>query len=344
MRSSKPTAVGGRRLRVGACLSLSGKYARFGTQVARALEAWQSLDGDADLVVEDDRSDPRTLETAIRRVAQRCDVLLGPYSTQLMRVAGRVAAESGWLLWNHGGSGDDVEAACPGHIVSVLTPTSRYSEPFLRLLSREREAATLWINQGKGSFGRQVTDGAEAIAVRLDIDSARIGPGEDLPSVGPSSSWDLFSADTFEDDVQTVKRAVDLPHPPRTVCCVAAGVREFSEAMENPDGIFGIGQWFPGRDCSPALGPTEPEFLTAYSDLAGVPPDYPAVQAAAGAVLATHCARQTGGVTRDLLWSAAIELDTQTLFGGFKISPIDGVQLKHETVLLSWTHERLAAA
>ena len=50
-----------RRLRVGACLSLSGECARFGTQAARGLEAWQSLDGAAELIIADDRSDPGTL-------------------------------------------------------------------------------------------------------------------------------------------------------------------------------------------------------------------------------------------------------------------------------------------
>jgi len=85
------------RLRFGACLSLSGKFAPFGRQAARGLDTWRSLDGTADILVEDDRSDRRTLETILPGVAARCDILLGPYSTQLMRAAGRMAAESGWL-------------------------------------------------------------------------------------------------------------------------------------------------------------------------------------------------------------------------------------------------------
>ena len=59
------TALGRRRLRVGACLSLSGRYDRFGRQAARGLDVWRPLDGAADLIVEGDRSDPRTLETAL---------------------------------------------------------------------------------------------------------------------------------------------------------------------------------------------------------------------------------------------------------------------------------------
>ena len=92
-------------------------------------------------MVEDDRSDVRTLETVLPGVAARCDLLLGPYSTRLMRAAGQIAAERGRLVWNQGGSGDDVAEAHPGHVVSVLTPASRYAEPFLRRLAAEPGAA-----------------------------------------------------------------------------------------------------------------------------------------------------------------------------------------------------------
>jgi ABC-type branched-subunit amino acid transport system substrate-binding protein len=335
--------AGERSLRVGACLSLSGKYAQFGTQAARALEVWRLLDGGADLVLEDDRSDPRTLEAALRRTARRCDLLLGPYSTQLTRAAGRVAAEAGWLLWNHGGAGDDVEAAYPGHVVSVLTPTSRYSEPFLRRLASDRGNRTLWIVHGRGSFGRQVAAGAAVTALRLGVKFARIGPGEDLPLVDPRSGWDLFCAGLFEEDVRTVRRAMELPCPPRMLCAIAAGVREFSKVTGNVEGIFGVGQWFPGHKLALRLGPPEADFIAAYSDLTGRMPDYPAAQALASAVLAAHCARQAGDVGRHALWSAAAALDTETLFGGFRIDPATGTQVKHEAVLTRWTPDGLTA-
>lgn len=325
-----------RRVRVGACLSLTGRYARFGTQAARGLEAWRSLDGAADLIVEDDRSDPRSLESALRRVAPRCDVLLGPYSTQLMRTAGRVAADAGWLLWNHGGSGDDVEAAYPGNIVSVLTPASRYAEPFLRHLAGNHSGAKLMIAHGNGSFGKQVAVGAEIIARRFGIETAQIISGDLLPSADVPSRWDLLCAGQFEEDVETVRRARALPHPPLSVCAVAAGVREFGEAYGDADGVFGVGQWFPGTAATPDLEPAEADFLAAYSVLSAATPDYPAVQAAAGAVLAAHCVRLVGGTSRELLWQAASSLDARTLFGGFKISS-DGVQIGHEAVLVRWT-------
>jgi ABC-type branched-subunit amino acid transport system substrate-binding protein len=326
------------QLRIGGCLSLTGRFAQFGRQAAQGLEAWRSLDGSAEILVEDDCSDRRTLEEVLPDVASRCDILLGPYSTQLMRTAGRMATESDWIVWNHGGSGDDVEGAHPGHVVSVLTPTSKYAEPFLLQLASERGTPRdLCIVHGPGSFGRQVADGAESIAHEMGVRTVHVGADDRIPPKGISGDWDLFSAGVFEQDAELVGKVLRSPGPPRRVCAIAAGVREFGRVVDDPDGVFGIAQWFPGSRHQIALGPTEAEFLSAYADLTGSMPDYPAVQAAAGAVIAAHCARLAGGTSRDALWSAAADLETSTLFGGFRIDNASGTQVKHQTVLVRWT-------
>lgn len=324
-------------LRIGACLSLSGRFGQFGRQAAHGLEAWRSLDGTADILIEDDSSDRRTLENVLPGVAERCDILLGPYSTVLMRAAGRMAAESGWLVWNHGGSGDDVEGSHPGHVVSVLTPTSRYAEPFLlRLASEPGKRRDLCIVDGPGSFGRQVAEGAEVIARQLGIRAVRGSADEQIPPPGISAAWDLFSAGVFEQDAELIGKSLRSATPPRETCAIAAGVREFGHVVDDPDGVFGIAQWFPGSQQDVALGPAEDEFLSAYVGRVGTVPDYPAVQAAAGAVIATHCARLAGGSSRNALWAVAAGLETSTLFGGFRINPASGAQVNHRTVLVRW--------
>jgi Periplasmic binding protein len=328
------------RLRVGACLSLSGRFARFGRQAAQGLEAWRSLQGGAELVIDDDRSDPRTLKEVLPGVAAWCDVLLGPYSTILMRAAGRMAAEHGWLLWNQGGSGDE---ACPGHVVPVLTPASRYAEPFIRYLADHDDSKRdLCVVHGQGRFGRQVADGAAAAAARSGIRVMR-AEADGFPPPGLPREWDLFSAGVFEQDAELVARALQLRDPPRRVCTIAAGVREFASAVDEPSGVFGIAQWFPGAGHEVLLGPDEGEFLHAYADAYIGVPDYPAAQAAAGAVIAAHCARLAGSTRREDLWAAAADLDTSTFFGSFRIDPATGTQVKHQTALVEWTDgERMA--
>src|SRR5207248_11488173 len=194
------TTAAGRphRIRLGACLSLTGRFARFGRQAAAALHTWQHMDGTIDLVIEDDKSDPRVVERLLPRVAKSSDVLLGPYATNLTRAASNIAANNGWLLWNHGGSGDDAEPANRGHVVSVLTPASRYSEPFIEHLSGMARLP-LVIARGKGSFGRQVAAGAAASATNSGIRVIEVNSVPELPTTF-SGSWALFSAGTFEDD------------------------------------------------------------------------------------------------------------------------------------------------
>jgi ABC-type branched-subunit amino acid transport system substrate-binding protein len=330
------------RLRIGACLSLSGRFGQFGRQAALGLETWRSLDGNAELVIEDDRSDRHVLEAVFPDVAARCDVLLGPYSTVLARAAGHIAADSGRLVWNHGGSGDDVQQAHPGHVVSVLTPTSRYGEPFVRVLADDDgPRRDLCVVHGAGRFGRQVADGTAATAEQLGIAVVRADP-DDFPPEPLPRDWDLFSAGVFEQDAALTATALQLGCPPRRLCSVSAGVREFAQQVDNPDGVFGIAQWFSGAGHQVLLGPREEEFLRAYAPDGGVP-DYPAVQAAAGAVIASHCARLAGSSHRADLWAAAAALDTSTLFGRFRIDPANGAQVGHETTLTRWTAGDLAA-
>ena len=279
------------------------------------------------------------LAATLPTVAAGCDVLLGPYSTGLMRVAGRLAAQHGWLLWNHGGSGDDVAAAHPGHIVSILAPASSYADPFIQHLVTGHERAPLWIAHGAGGFARQVVDGAEASARRLGIGTARLRHEATRPPGG--RAWDLFCAGSFEEDVDLVRRARGARPQPRMVCAVAAGVRGFGASGVDPAGVYGVAQWFPGLPSaqSPEVGPSEHDFLAAYMARYGTVPDYPAVQAVAAAALAVHCLRYSGG--RDA-WTAALALDTSTLFGAFRVRPRDGVQVKHRTVLVRWTADEPA--
>jgi len=326
-------------------LSLSGRFGRFGRQAARALQAWASLDGGAQVLIEDDASDVSRLRAVLPEVAAASDLLLGPYSTLLMRAAGELAAEAGWIAWNHGGSGDDVETAHPGHVISVLTPASRYAEPFLaRLAGGTPAPAGLRIIHGTGRFGRQVAAGAEAHARQLGITRLRTGPAGTLLCEDPPDDWILLTAGTFEDDIQAVARARGLANPPQFICAVAAGVREFGKAVTNPAGTFGIAQWFPRTGQRPHLGPAEEQFLAAYGTQTALP-DYPAVQAAAAAVIAAHCARLAGTTRPQALWQAASSLNTSTLFGTFKIDPATGAQTSHPTVLLQWTgQDHLAPA
>jgi len=295
---------------------------------------------DIELIVEDDRSEPQLVRAGLRRLATGCDLLLGPYSTVLTREACAVAAEDGLLLWNHGGAGDDVQGMSPGHMVSVLTPASRYTEPFIDWLSREPHrgpAAVLAVLRGRGQFGRQVVAGARSAAERLGLKAVLLGP-EAAPRapVEHPLRWDLLCAGSFEEDVEAVGWGRSLPWPPRSICAVAAGVREFGSAVGDPAGIQGLAQWSPGDAGTVDVGRSEAQFLRAYRTVAGGEPDYPAVQAAAAAELAVHCTAIAGSIDPASVWRTASRLRATTLFGAFAVDPFSGLQTGHRTVMVHW--------
>jgi ABC-type branched-subunit amino acid transport system substrate-binding protein len=311
---------------IGAVLSLTGRFARFGLQAARGRRIWSAMTGAAELHIEDDGGERSRVIPALEALAGRCDVLLGPYSTVLMRSACAFAKDSGRLVWNHGGSGDDIQTSAPGHVLSVLTPTSRYAEPFIQLIAERHPDSTVRFVQGKGSFGRQVIGGARDVARRLGV-----------PVVDEGGTA-LFTAGSFEEDTALITGARAEGRLPPLVGTVAAGVREFARAVDDPDGIFGVAQWFPGQDraSSSYIGPAEGDLVAAYVRSVGSPPDYPAIQAIATAALAVHCVQEAGSTTVKDLWAAAAALRAQTLFGEFSIDGATGVQLGHRMALVRW--------
>lgn len=128
------------RLLLGAPLSLTGRYALMGRLAAAGL--WQVV-GDVrslggvqvgaerlapDLAVVDDESTREGVRRAPDDLAD-ADVLFGPYGSDLVEEAAGVAAERGRVLWNHGGSADQVQRL-PG-VVSVLSPACSYAGPML---------------------------------------------------------------------------------------------------------------------------------------------------------------------------------------------------------------------
>src|SRR5437588_1146553 len=133
-----------RRLLLGAPLSLTGRYALMGRLAAAGL--WQVADDIRtlggvrigaerlvpDLAVFDDESTREGVGRALHDLAE-ADVLFGPYGSDLVGEAAHVVAERGQVLWNHGGSADQVQRL-PG-VISVLSPASAYAGPILEALA-----------------------------------------------------------------------------------------------------------------------------------------------------------------------------------------------------------------
>ena len=130
-----------REILIGLSISLTGKFSAQGRQALDGLRLWQSYVNGRDgitigqaatqpvhLVFYDDQSRASLArENALRLLRQdRVDALFGPYSSGLTMTVAEVAREHRKVLWNHGGSSDEILTRGWRHLVSTPTPASDY--------------------------------------------------------------------------------------------------------------------------------------------------------------------------------------------------------------------------
>lgn len=368
-----------RTISIGLSLPLTGEYAAIGMQIEAALRLFADDVNDAggveiagerralDLEYRDDASRRDRAREIYRWLAfdRRVDVLFGPYSTALTRVAAAVADEAGMLLINHGGAGDDLypDAVAAGRItdrprmiVGVLSPASTYLDGIVRLLAtlkfwRKRVA----IVSAKTPFAGAVAIGAErqcnrrrnwlhGVRLRLKF-STRFDPEHTpealLAALRRNRINAVLSAGSYAHDLAIMKLcAADSANIP-FLGCVAAGVTRFGRDLGlTAEGIVGPSQWEPGFDIAPELGPSPSAFARRMAARGARESDYPAAQAYAAGLVTAAALRDTGALDQARLRAAFTDLRTTTLFGDFALDPASGRQIGHRMLLVQWHRGR----
>jgi ABC-type branched-subunit amino acid transport system substrate-binding protein len=172
---------------VGLSISLTGRFSAQGRQALDGLRLWQSYVNGQDgitigqaaprpvrVVFYDDQSRASLARAnALRLLRRDCvDALFGPYSSGLTMTVAALAHEQGKLLWNHGGSSDEILIRGWQHLVSTPTPASDYLRDLPGWL--ERQAPTLRriciVHSSRGTFASHVARGvAQAAASEYSI-------------------------------------------------------------------------------------------------------------------------------------------------------------------------------
>ena len=355
------------KITIGLSLSLTGEYAAMGRQAELAMrlfiaEANSSnalrIEGDRcvfALECHDDASDPARCREIYRALSadKRIDVLFGPYSNRLTRVAAEIAEQSGRVFVNHGGAGDELYDRGYKLIVGVLSPASDYLRGYVSLLTQLK----LWrkrvaIVAASTSFARSVASGFEravseraarrhGVRVRVKWYGAfdRVStPDRLFPALKRNRVNALISAGSYEHDVSVMRAVASSNLNIPVLGCVAAGVRRFvSDLGELAEGIVGPSQWEDSVEIEPALGPTPAEFarrmrLAGHADS----PDYPAAQAYAAGLLTAAALAVAGTSHGQVLREAFSDLRTTTMYGDFAIDRMTGRQLGHQMLLIQW--------
>lgn len=359
------------RKKIGLSLSLSGEYAAMGRQAELAIRLFVAdanaaggirIGGEKcelELECHDDASSPARCGEIYRALCaeRRADIVFGPYSSRLARVAAPIVEQAGRVFVNHGGAGDELYQRGNRLIVGILSPASDYMRPLVTLLCglmlwRKRVA----IVASKSAFARSVGAGIESSAnerqarrrgVRVRVKwNGTFDTGEIPPQLFRALIRNrvnvLVSAGSYEHDVAVMRATAAAKLNITVLGCVAAGVGRFgAELGELAEGIVGPSQWEPSSETQPQLGPTPAQFARRMRDAGAIESvDYPAAQIYAAGLLTVAAIDAAGSLDDEKVRAAFSDLRTSTLFGDFEIDRVTGRQHGHRMVLVQWHRGR----
>jgi branched-chain amino acid transport system substrate-binding protein len=347
---------------IGLSVSLSGKFHPQGQQALQGARLWQAyINAQGGIAVQkgekrsvrliwyDDRSQISFARKSVCQLLRedKIDILLGPYSSSLTMAVAETAEEHKKVLWNHGGSSDDIFSNGRRYLVGIASPASDYLRALPHWLAEEhptlRRICVLY--SAGGTFGWQVARGI--------LESVLVLAGQSVELVPINSSLEnydtilrtLFDIDpevvvlavAFQDELGLMRTRHRWPSTVREVAAVAAGVRTFStELGQTADGVLGSSQWEPGMTFPNITGPTSDWFLDSFQRQSGKTPDYIAAGSFATGLVLTECIRQAASLDDEKLRSTASDLDCNTFYGRFRIDSRTGIQTGHRVLLIRW--------
>ena len=278
----------------------------------------------------DDRSQIRFARNNVFQLLRedQIDVLLGPYSSSLTMAVAEIAEEHKKVLWNYGGSSDEIFSHGRRSLVSIASPASDYLRALPQWLAEESPTLTriCVLYSDRGTFGWQVARGI--------LESVLVVAGQSVELVPINSSLEnydtilrtLFDIDpevvilavTFPDELGIMRTRQHWPSTVRVVAAVAAGLGDFSaELAQIANGVLGPSQWEPGVTFPNIAGPTSDWFLDSFQRQSGKTPDYIAAGSFATGLVLTECIRQAASLDDEKLRSTASDLDCNTFYGRF---------------------------
>jgi len=355
-----------RLLSVGLSLSLSGVYAAMGRQAESSLRLFVddvNAAGGIKIGVErcqlalrclDDRSDTKRCAEIYTALcgSERVNLLLGPYSSRLARVAAPIAEERGMVMLNHGGADDGLYTKGSRFLVGVLSPASDYFVAFAQLLMELKFwRKRLAIVSAASPFAKDVGQGLEqachqrrarrrGLRVRLKFRgdfSREEALARLMPALRRNRVNALAGAGSFAQDLVLMRAVVASNLNIPVLACVAAGVQRFAaELGEAAEGIVGPSQWEDHVRIAPELGPSPQEFARRMRAGGYGECDYPSAQAYAAGLIGCAAITASGGLDQHRIREVLGDLRTSTLFGDFAIDRITGRQLAHRMLLVQW--------
>ena len=252
------------------------------------------------------------------------------------------------MLWNHGGSSDEIFERGYRWTVGIASLASRYLVAVLELLcSIEPALQKIALFAAKTGFASQVAAGALRWIEAAGLESSAFRVYETglddfaplLAAIEADPPDVLLGVGRFADDVRLARLLAESKPPIKAVALVGAAVGEFGSVLGRAaDGVFAPSQWELAARHPVDCGPSGREFAAKWASAAHPPLDYPGAQGYAAGLIATRCVEEAASLEQSSLREAAGRLRCITFYGPFGIDPLSGRQIAHSLLVTQWQH------
>ncbi len=348
--------------KIGLPATLSGRHAIQGRESLRGIKLFtdhlrsrggiKTAEGESlvpELIFYDDGSLPqKTSENTLRLIEKdRVDILLGPYSSSLTLACVETAEKTQRVVWNYGGSLDDIPSHSRGMIVSAITEASSYFHAVVDMIhdcyGKTVEISVLRLAGSR--FSETVCEGALLRAEKLSISAAVYdfpSGTEDFSSILSSEKSQgaccVLCCGGMEDDINLARWiSRNSAGTFGLVATLAAAVNEFEKRLgPEAEGFVSTSQWEPTLSVSVDFGPSLREFSDEFARAYGYTPDYTAAQSYNMGLIIEKLIERTGKTDEQALLREALRSRFTTFYGDFRIDPETLRQIGHRMLVTQW--------
>lgn len=338
-------------IRIGATVSLEGKYKEPSEMIHDSLRLWENevnkkgglLGRPVKLILYNDKSDKQLTRNLYRKLIteDRVDLVLSPYGSPLTLVASEVSEKHQRVMLAVAASAESIWDRGYRYVFGVYALGKRYFIGQLDLMAR-KGFRTLALAYDKSSpFNVDVIEGTEQWAKRFRM-SVLLKQGyennrdlvsfvEQLKKMNPDGVvFSAYSPDCYK----LLEIMAREQYKPKALGMTIAPIHPdfLKKAGAIGDGVFGPSQWEPDERIP---FPGTKKFIRLFREFAGKSPSYHAGSAYAACQLYESAIRQLKTLDNDAIRNYISGLDTVTVIGRFKVDGM-GKQVGHNPILIQW--------
>ena len=337
-------------IKVGLSVSLSGKYAEFGSKLLEGVQMWADdinrrgalLGRPVKLIYYDDKSDAQLAVQTYERLISTdgVDLLLGPYSSEITLAVSDVVEQHNFPMLATSASAPKIWQRGFKNIFGIYTPANRLMDKVIDI-SLDKGLTKLALLYAASEYPRGVAEGARQ---RAQENSIQIVFDQEYPAdqlefsqiiekMAAAAPDVVIIGSNLPDAEAFVRQAKTNRFAPKILAFSGApAVHEFLDDLgaENVEGVMSSVQWIRSQKM-----PGSYDFSFRYKKKYGFDASYHAATGYAAGQILEAAVRLVGEVDKDKLRQQYSVLRFRSLFGHYQVDAT-GIQIGKASYLMQW--------